>query len=106
MQRGYFGEFQELVLLTILVLNNDAYGVSIQKEMAERLNKNVSRGSLHTALSRLEKKGFISSKLGEATPERGGKRKKFYFLTQEGKAALAEARSLRESLWKAIPSIS
>ncbi|MEM6765370.1 MAG: helix-turn-helix transcriptional regulator [Bacteroidota bacterium] len=106
MQRGYFGEFQEIVLLTILVLNNNAYGVSIQKEMAERLNKKVSRGSLHTALSRLEKKGFIHSKLGESTPERGGKRKKYYFLTQEGKTALAEARSLRESLWNAIPSFS
>lgn len=106
MKGTYLGEFQEIVLLTILILEDHAYGVSIQAEIKSRAGRKVSRGALHTALTRLEEKGFIRSHYGGATAERGGRRKRFYQLTRQGKAALAEARALRESLWQAVPRFS
>ena len=98
-------EFQEVVLLSILVLDKNAYGISIQEEIKDRLNRKVSRGGLHAALIRLEEKGFVRSNWGESSPERGGRRKKFYTVTQKGKAALVEIRDIRNAYWKAIPSL-
>lgn len=106
MKGTYLGEFQEIVLLIILILEDRAYGVSIQEEISKRLNRNISRGALHTALSRLQEKGFIKATFGEATPIRGGRRKKYYTLTKEGQLALEEARQIRESLWAAVPKLS
>lgn len=100
------GEFQEIVLLSILILDEDAYGLRIQKEINERLNRSLSRGALHAALSRLTDKGFISSYEGGATSERGGRKKRFYTLTNSGKAALKQAKELREEMWSLIPKIS
>ena len=81
MKGTHLGEFQEIVLLTIMVLDEQAYGVSIKQEINEKTNRNISRGALHTALSRLEEKGFIRSKQGEASPERGGHPRRFYNVT-------------------------
>ena len=106
MKGTYLGEFQELVLLTILVLGESAYGVSIQDEISERTGRKVSRGALHTALTRLDEKGFISSEYGGATAERGGRRKRFYQVTNLGKSALEEAKSLRDQLWSEVPKIA
>ncbi len=106
MKGTYLGEFQEIVLLTILVLEENAYGVSIQEEIKTRLGREVSRGALHTALTRLEEKGFIRSQYGGATAVRGGRRKRFYSVTQKGKIALQTARDMRASLWNAIPNFS
>ncbi len=106
MKETALGEFQEIVLLTILILEENAYGVSIQQEIAKRLNKEVSRGSLHTALARLEDKGFIQSEFGEASAKRGGRRKRFYTVTNTGKAALKKAKDIRDDLWNAIPNFS
>ena len=106
MKDNYLGEFQEIVLLTILVLETNAYGVAIQEDIKSRLNRNVGRGALHTALTRLDEKGFIRSKYGGATAVRGGRRKRFYTLTQKGKIAIQEARNIRETLWHAIPNFS
>jgi DNA-binding PadR family transcriptional regulator len=100
------GEFQEIVLLSILILDDEAYGLKIQKEISERLKRSLSRGALHTALSRLEEKGFIDSRFGGATAERGGRRKRFYTLTNSGKAALKQAKELREEMWSLVPKIS
>lgn len=102
MRGTYLGEFQELVLLSIVVLADEAYGVSIQKEIKAKTGRSISRGALHSALSRLEDKGFIRAEFGEATAERGGKRKKFYELTNQGHQALDEAKSIRESYYNAI----
>lgn len=106
MKGTYLGEFQEVVLLTILVLDDNAYGVSIQEEIERRTQRSVSRGALHTALTRLEEKGFINSEYGGATAERGGRRKRFYHLTNLGKKSLDEAKSLREELWNSIPEVA
>lgn len=102
MKGTYLGEFQELVLLSVLVLAKKAYGVSIQEEIKSRTGRSISRGALHSALSRLEEKGFIQSAFGEASPERGGRRKKFYELTNLGQKALDEAKSIRENFYSSI----
>ena len=100
------GEFQEIVLLSILILDDQAYGLRIQKEISERLKRKLSRGALHTALSRLEEKGFLESHFGGATAERGGRRKRFYQLTNSGKESLQQARELREEMWSLVPKLS
>jgi DNA-binding PadR family transcriptional regulator len=105
MKGTHLGEFQEIVLLTILVLDDDAYGVTIRQEINQRVKRDISRGALHTALSRLEEKGFISSKQGEASPERGGLPRRYYTVTNKGVAALQEARELRDQLWSQIPKL-
>lgn len=106
MKGSNLGEFQEIVLLTILVLDDNAYGLKIQKELSERLKRELSRGALHTALSRLEEKGYIESYFGGATAERGGRRKRFYSLTQSGKVALKQAKDLREEMWSLVPNFT
>ncbi len=106
MKGSYLGEFQEIVLLAILVLGKEAYGVSIQEEISRRANRYVSRGALHTALSRLSDKGYISSYLGGATAERGGRRKRFFKVRENGNLALTTARELRNKLWEDIPVLS
>lgn len=106
MKGTYLGEFQEIVLLTILVLEENAYGITIQDEIGKRTGRDVSRGALHTALTRLDEKGFISSEYGGATAARGGRRKRFYQVTNLGKNALEEAKSLRDDLWNSIPKVA
>ncbi len=106
MKGTYLGEFQELVLLTILVLSENAYGVSIQDELGNRTGRNISRGALHTALTRLDEKGFITSEYGGATAERGGRRKRFYKVTNLGTKALEESKTLRDQLWSEVPTAS
>lgn len=100
------GEFQEFVLLSILILEDEAYGLKIQKELSKRLNRSLSRGALHTALSRLEEKGFIDSRTGGATAERGGRSKRYYTLSSTGKAALKQAKETRDEMWNLVPKLS
>jgi DNA-binding PadR family transcriptional regulator len=95
----YLGEFEELVLLTIAVLGEDAYGVQIQKSIEERSNRAISIGALHSTITRLEEKGFLKSWLGGATKERGGRSKRYYEITQAGKRAVAETKNVRDELW-------
>lgn len=95
----YLGELEELVLLTIAALGEEAYGVSIQQDLENRCNRNISIGALHSTITRLEEKGFLKSWLGGATQERGGRSKRFYEITQAGKKAVAEAKSVRDELW-------
>ncbi len=106
MKGTYLGEFQEIVLLTILILEDNAYGVMIQEEIGKRLNREISRGALHSALTRLGEKGFIRSEMGGASAIRGGRRKRYYQLTNRGKEALQEAKNIRDSLWQAVPNFS
>ena len=100
------GEFEELVLLTIGALQDNAYGVSIKNEIAEKTARKVSIGALHSALNRLEKKGFVESKVGGAKAERGGRRKRFYHITLSGERALLKNYRLRTDLIRMIPNIS
>jgi DNA-binding PadR family transcriptional regulator len=105
MKKYQLGEFEEVVILTIGVLYKDAYGFSIKKEIEARLSRNVSMGALHTALVRLEEKGYIRSMDGEATQERVGRPKKYFEITALGKKAMTYSRETREQLWKSIPRI-
>src|SRR3954463_2164681 len=98
------GEFEEVVLLTVAVLHGNAYGVAIQSDMESRLKRNVSVGAMRTALRRLENKGFLESRFGEATAVRGGKRKRYHTVTPLGKKALEYVMSSRRKLWDAIPA--
>ena len=100
------GEFEELVLLMVAALHPEAYGVSIKKEIEERLSRNVSVGALQTALKRLEDKGYIKSYEGESTEERAGRPKKFFQITALGKKAMEYTRETREGLWKDIPKVA
>jgi DNA-binding PadR family transcriptional regulator len=95
----YLGEFEELVLLTIATLGNEAYGVSIQQDIEARCNRTISIGALHSTITRLEEKGFLKSWMGGATQERGGRSKRYYEITQTGKRAVTETKSLRDELW-------
>lgn len=106
MKKYQLGEFEEIVMLTVGILHNDAYGISIKKEIESRLSRNVSVGALQTALKRLEDKGYLKSHDGEATQERAGRPKRYYTITAYGKKALEYTRSTRDDLWKAIPNVS
>ncbi|MEP5610602.1 MAG: helix-turn-helix transcriptional regulator [Cyclobacteriaceae bacterium] len=106
MKEYQLGEFEEIVLLTVAILYEDAYGVSIKQEIETRLNRNVSVSALQTALRRLEKKGYLKSSFGEATAIRGGKRKRFFKVTKSGKSALDYTKDVRVQLWSAIPNVT
>lgn len=97
--KGYLGEFEELVLLTIANLGDEAYGLAVLRDINERANRNLSIGALHSTLTRLEEKGFIRSFLGEPTNERGGRRKRHFELTHSGIGALNDIKALRDELW-------
>lgn len=105
MSKHHLGEFEEIVMLTVAILYDEAYGVAIIDEMEKRLNRKVSIGSLQTVLRRLEKKGHLVSEFGEATKVRGGKRKRFFKLTNHGKNTLEATKDQRLGLWNAIPKI-
>lgn len=98
------GEFEELVLLTIAALMDDAYSVAITDELSKHTGRSVKLGVVHAVLNRLEEKGLVRSQLGEATKARGGKRKRFYQLTIPGRSSLVRAKSMRDQLWDRIPS--
>lgn len=100
------GEFEELVMLTVAILNNEAYGVSIAETIEEQANRNVTISTVHNALYRLEEKGFVSSFLGGATSERGGRRKRLFRITAAGHEAISEAKRLRNKLWGQIPDLN
>jgi DNA-binding PadR family transcriptional regulator len=100
------GEFEELVLLTIAALVNEAYSVGICDELTKRTGRSVKLGVVHAVLNRLEEKGLVKSKLGEATSVRGGKRKRYYTITSAGKSGLLKAKEVRDQLWSIIPDLS
>ena len=105
MKKYQLGEFEEIVMLTIGILHKEAYGTAIKGEIQDRLSRNVSMGAMHTALVRLEGKGYIESWNGESTDDRMGRPKKYYQLTALGKKAMAYTKETRDQLWKAIPKI-
>jgi len=95
--RDTIGDFEQRILFALIRLGNDAYGVTIRREIEARTTRTVSPGALYTALDRLEKRGFVTSRLGDPTPERGGKRKRMYTLRPAGERALARVfESLRQ----------
>ena len=99
------GEFEELVLLTIAALVNDTYSVAICDELEKVTRRSAKLGVVHSVLNRLEEKGLVKSKVGEATSARGGKRKRYYAISSGGKAALIKAKEIRDELWNKIPDL-
>ena len=106
MGKHHLGEFEEIVMLTVAILHGEAYGVSIIEEIEERLKRSVSIGSLQVVLKRLESKGYLQSELGEASAVRGGKKKRYYTVTNLGKSTLRKTKDQRMQLWDAIPDIA
>ena len=105
MARVDLGDIEHLVLLAILRLREDAYGIPILDEVSARSGREVSRATVYVALKRLEQKGLVASKLGESTPERGGRAKRFYRLRPNGLKALRESREMFLSLWRDYESV-
>lgn len=103
MKRTFLGEFEEIVLLTVAILGEEAYGVTITQELEQKTGRSVGFSTVHTTLQRLEEKGFLTSQMGGATAERGGRRKRFFTVTAAGRKALVEVKQVREELWGALP---
>jgi len=106
MKKFQLGEFEEVVMLTVGILYDEAYGVSIKKEIESRLSRKVSVGALQTALKRLEQKGYLKSRDGEATQERAGRPKRFFSITASGREALEYTKATRNEMWNAIPQVA
>lgn len=106
MKKYQLGEFEEIVLLTVGVLYDEAYGVAIKEEIQNRLKRKVSVGAMQSALRRMEKKGYLISREGPSDPKRGGKPKRFFRITAFGKKALEYNRGVRDELWEAIPKVA
>lgn len=99
------GEFEELVLLVVYYQDNQAYAVSIKEELEKQTGRSINVSAIHTALYRLEQKGYLRSDVGGATPERGGRWKRFFSITAHGKKVLAQSQELRVKLWNLIPEL-
>ena len=105
MKGTYLGEFEELVLLAVGILHEEAYAVSIKAEIENRTGRSLAISAVHTALHRLEEKGFLKSAFGEASEVRGGKRKRLFELTAYGIKSLRSAQELRNEMWSSLPKV-
>ena len=103
-ERGYLGEFELMVLLAVIRLGDEAYGVPLARELAEGRGREVSAGSVYAALERLEAKALVTSSLGESTPERGGRAKRYFRATEDGLRTAHETRRVLSGLWKKLPA--
>jgi len=103
MRRTYLGEFEEMVLLMVAILDGEGYGVTVSQALEEHTGRIVTFGTVHNTLIRLEEKGFVKSELGGATTERGGRRKRLFGITALGSRALQEIQQLRQELWQLVP---
>ena len=104
MKRTHLGEFEEIVLLIVAMLKGNAYGVSIAHHIAEQTTRSVRLNQVHVSLQRLEEKGMVDSKMGDPTPERGGRRKRIFTITAYGQQTLMEIQTVRANLWNLLPS--
>lgn len=105
MARTDLGDMEHLVLLAILRLGTDAYGIPILDEVSARSGREVSRATVYVALKRLEQKGLVTSRLGDSTPERGGRAKRFFKLKPSGLKALRDSREMFLGLWRDYESV-
>ena len=105
MGKDYLGEFEEVILTLVAALQEDAYGAAITDEIESKLNRDVNLSAVHVTLYRLEDKGYLKSKLGGGTNERGGRRKRIYTITTAGMALLKQMKETRLELWKMVPQL-
>jgi PadR family transcriptional regulator PadR len=105
MSKGYLGEFEELVLTIVGVLQEDAYGNAIVTEIRERMGRKSNLSAVHVTLYRLEDKGYVRSRMGGATNSRGGRRKRIFTITNAGLAMLRSIKEARIDLWRLVPQL-
>lgn len=105
MSKAYLGEFEELVLTIVGILQKDAYGNIIVAEIEDKVDRKVNLSAVHVTLYRLEDKGYVKSSMGGATNERGGRRKRIFTITNAGLAILRTMKESRTELWKLIPQL-
>ena len=100
------GEFEEVILLLVGILGEEAYAFKLAEEFESQTGRSVSIGAVHSTLTRLEDKGFLKSEMGESTAERGGRRKRIYTITAYGRKILAAARDFKMGLWNQFPDFA
>jgi DNA-binding PadR family transcriptional regulator len=103
---GYLGEFELMVVLALIRLGEDAYGVPISREIEKRTGREVAIGSVYAALERLEEKGLVASRLGDPTAARGGRAKRYFRITSNGLNEARETQRTLVSLWQGLPELS
>lgn len=105
MGKLYLGEFEELIVTMVILLEGEAYGNTIVKAIKEHQEREVSLSAVHVTLYRLEEKGLVQSTVGGATAARGGRRKRYFQVTNAGLSLLKEMKEARTELWKLIPQL-
>lgn len=101
-KQKFLGEFEQFILLAILKLGENAYGSTIRQLLADTIQRDVTIGALYTTLERLEKKGLLESKMGEATAERGGRAKKYFKVSAQGQSSLKRSKQALNSMWQGV----
>ncbi len=101
-RNDFLGEFEHIVLLTVARLGDTAYGVAIRQEIEDHTGRPVAIGSVYAALDRMERKGYLGSDVGDPTPVRGGRAKRFYTLEPPGTEALNRSRRVLDGLWEGL----
>jgi len=106
MTRRLLTDFEIMILLAVLRMENDAYGVTIAREIEDKAGRTVQLPAIYAALDRLEKQGLVRSWIGEATPQRGGRAKKHFALTAAGLGSVQDTRDALTALWSQLPQLS
>lgn len=106
MKETRLGEFEEVILLFVGILGEEAYAYKVAEEFKSQTGRSVSIGSVHSTMDRLSKKGFLTSEMGQPTSQRGGRRKRIYTITASGQIALRKSKELKVSLWNQFPGLS
>lgn len=105
MKKEFLGEFEEVVLTFVAALRDDAYGASVCQELEKHMGRSVTLSAVHVTLYRLEDKGYVKSRVGGATNERGGRRKRIFTITSAGLAMLKSMKESRIELWNLVPQL-
>lgn len=106
MSKEYLGEFEELVLTMVGILQEEAYGNALVNEIKVRVGRKVNLSAVHVTLYRLEDKGFVKSRMGNATNVRGGRRKRIFQITNAGLAMIRARKDQQLELWKLVPRLN
>ena len=103
--KGFLGEFEQMVLLAVLRLKEGAYGVTVRQEIEKRTGARVSRGAVYITLDRLQKKGYLESHVADPTPERGGRPRRYYKVRRDGLVALRDSRTAFQKMWAGLQPV-
>lgn len=106
MKHKGLGEFEELVLLAVCILNGEAYGISVKREVETHSNRSILLGAVHITLYRLQDKGWLKSELGGNTAKRGDRRKRLFQITDAGMEQLHASQNVRQKMWQLIPQLN